>query len=178
MNTWIGPAIVAAVISSLVTAVGWLVNYRTSLGLEKERRLEKVRDFQIALRAEIRSELHQLDTENLIDELKVIEGRYAKSKTYAVFVPSLARHVVFESLIREIHLLPESVIDPVILYSRQRQMIDQFASDLRSERYLKLSQIRQLEMYRDYVSFMIHLKKLATDASGTIEQSLQKEKPQ
>ena len=178
MNTWIGPALIAAVISSLVTAVGWLVNYRSSLGLEKERRLEKVRDFQIALRAEIRSELHQLDTENLIDELKVIEGRYDKSKTYAVFVPSLARHVVFESLIREIHLLPESVIDPVILYSRQRQMIDQFASDLRSERYLKLSQTRQLEMYRDYVSFMVHLKKLATDASGAIELSLQKEKPQ
>ena len=178
MNTWIGPAIVAAVISSLVTAVGWLVNYRTSLGLEKERRQEKVRDFQIALRAEIRSELHQLNTESLTDELKVIEGRYAKSKTYSVFVPSLARHVVFESLIREIHLLPESVIDPVILYSRQRQMIDQFASDLRSERFLKLSQARQLEMYRDYVSFMIHLKKLATEATGAIDRSLKKERSQ
>ena len=100
MTTLDWPSIIAAVISSLVTAVGWLVNYRTSLGLEKERRLEKVRDFQIALRAEIRSELHQLNTENLTDELKVIEGRYAKSKTYSVFVPSLARHVVFESLIR------------------------------------------------------------------------------
>ena len=172
MNTWIGPAIVAAVISSLVTAIGWLVNYRTSLGLEKERRLEKVRDFQIALRAEIRSELHHLIEENLIADLKDIESRYQQSKTYSVFVPSLARHVVFDSLVGDIHLLPEAVIDPVILYARQRQMIDQFSSDLRSERFSKLSQERQLEMYRDHVAFMIHLKNLAIDAQAAIDLSL------
>jgi hypothetical protein len=172
MNSWIGPALIAAVISSLVTAVGWLVNYRTSLGLEKERRLEKVRDFQIALRAEIRSELHHLKEENLASDLKSIEERYAKSKTYSVFAPRLARHLVYESFVGQIHVLPERVIDPLILYARQRQLLDQFAADMRSDRFLKITQERQLEMYRDYVAVTRYFVTLANEALTAINASL------
>jgi hypothetical protein len=174
MNTWIGPALIAAVISSLVTAVGWLVNYRTSLGLEKERRLEKVRDFQIALKAEIRSELHHFNEENLLLNLKKNEEQYAKSKSYSVYLPSMVRHHVFENVLSEIHLLPEGVIDPLILYSRQRQVIDQFITDMRSERFLKLSQARQLGMYRDYIALMLDLRQLAGEALAAIEAALKK----
>ena len=172
MNSWIGPALIAAVISSLVTAVGWLVNYRTSLGLEKERRLEKVRDFQIALRAEIRSELHHLNEENLANDLKIIEERYAKSKTYSVFAPRLARHLVYESLVSQIHVLPESVIDPLILYTRQRELLDQFAADMRSDRFHQINQARQLEMYRDYVAVALYLRSLANDVLKALNYSL------
>ena len=172
MNSWLGPAIIAAIISSIVTAFGWLVNYRTSLGIEKERRKEKVRDFQIALRAEIRSELHHLNEENLLADLKVIEGRYAKSKTYSVFVLGIAPHLVFKSLIGEIHLLPETVIDPLIIYMRQRQLIEQTAEEMRSERFLKATQQHQLEMYRDFIRLHVHLKSLAEDALKAIDEAL------
>jgi hypothetical protein len=172
MNTWIGPAIVAAVISSLVTAVGWLVNYRTSLGLEKERRLEKVRDFQIALRAEIRSELHHLNEANLAAYLKTVEEKYAQSKTYSAFTPRLARHAVYESLIGLIYVLPESVIDPIILYARQRELLDQFAADMRTERFERLGQERQLDMCRDYIEASRYLRQLAGDALASIDASL------
>ena len=172
MNTWLGPALIAAVISSLVTAVGWLVNYRTSLGLEKERRLEKVRDFQIALRAEIRSELHHLNEENLSAYLKAVEDKYAQSKAYSAFTPRLARHAVYESLIGQIHILPESVIDPIILYARQRELLDQFAADMRSERFERLGQDRQLEMCRDYIAASRYLRQLAQDALSSVDASL------
>ena len=108
MNTWIGPALIAAVISSLVTAVGWLVNYRTSLGLEKERRLEKVQDFQIALRAEIRSELHHLKEVDFAANFTKIQTRYPNSKDYSVLVTSLVAACRFDTLVKGIHVLPEA----------------------------------------------------------------------
>ncbi len=177
-QSFIGPAIVAAVISALVTAAGWFVTYKTSLGIEKEKRREKVRDFQVALRAEIRSELHNLNDENLTFELEKIEQNYSKSKDYSVFVPSLARHIVFESLVKDIHVLPESVIDPLILYTRQRQLLDQFAADMRSDRFLKINQNRQVEMYQDYVGVTRYLKSLANDAVTAIDLSLAEKKIQ
>jgi hypothetical protein len=149
MQAWISPAIIAVVVSALVTAAGWFVTYRNSLSLEKERRREKIRDFQIALRAEIRSELHHLNEENLDRDLQAIENAYGASTTYSVYVPGLARHAVFDNLVKDIHILPESVIDPLILYSRQRQILDQFSAEMRTEKFSKLAQPRQLEMYRD-----------------------------
>jgi hypothetical protein len=172
MQSWVGPAIVAAVISALITAIGWFVTYRTSLGIEKERRREKIRDFQIALRAEIRSELHNLNDENLGAELDAIEKQYSASGSYSVFVPGLVRHDVFNNLIKELHILPERVIDPLILYSRQRQALDGFAQDMRSERFTKVSQARQLEMYRDYVAVTRYLRTLATEAVAAIDAAL------
>ena len=172
MNRWLGPAIIATIISSIVTAFGWLVNYRTSLGIEKERRKEKVRDFQIALRAEIRSELHHLNEENLLADLKVIEERYAKSKAYSVFVTGFPRHLVFENLVKEIQILPEAVIDPLIIYVRQRQLVEQLAADMRTDRFLKTPQTNQLELYRDYIGVLIYLKNLAKDAVKAIDEVL------
>ena len=174
MNTWLGPALIAAVISSLVTAVGWLVNYRTSLGLEKERRLEKVRDFQIALRAEIRSELHHLKEVDFAGNLAKIETRYAKSKDYSVLVTSLVRHVVFDTLVKEIYVLPEAVIDPLILYARQRQIVDQFAADMRIDSFRHTPQAQQLEMYRKYLDLMSHMLRLAQEAVAALDSALGK----
>lgn len=172
MKSWLSTAIIAVIISSIVTAAGWFVNFRNSLRIEKEKRREKVRDFQIALRAEIRSELHHLNTERLKEDLAAVEARYAASKTYSVFVLGIARHVVFENLIKELHLLPEEVIDPVIIYYRQRQLIEQAGLDLRSERFGKCSQAQQLEMYRDYIALLLYLKTLAEDAVKAIRSAL------
>ena len=172
MRDWISPAIIAVVVSALVTVVGWFVTFRYSLRLERERRREKIRDFQIALRAEIRSELQHLNEENLDLELTTIENAYKASKTYSVYVPGLARHAVFDNLVKEIHILPENVIDPLILYSRQRQMLDQFSSEMRSDKFAKLAQSRQLNMYRDYVGVTKYLRTLAVDAVAAIDTAL------
>lgn len=172
MREWISPAIVAIVVSALVTAIGWFVTYRNSLGLEKERRREKIRDFQIALRAEIRSELHHLKEEDLLDGLKQIEGRYKRSKTYSVMVTGLPRHVIFDNLAKEIHILPESVIDPVILYARQRQLAEKLVEDMRADRFRHSTQAQQLALYADYIQVLIYLTSLAQQALNAIEEEL------
>lgn len=60
MDAWIGPAIIAALVSASVSAMGWIVTFRATLRLEQLRRDEKVNDFQVALRAEIESDLLNL----------------------------------------------------------------------------------------------------------------------
>jgi hypothetical protein len=170
--SWISPALIAIIVSALVTTAGWFVTHRNSLNFEKERRLEKIRDFQIALRAEIRSELHHLNEENLDKAFKSVEAQYRASKTYSVYVPGLARHAVFDNLVRDIHILPESVIDPLILYSRQRQMLDQFSAEMRTDKFSKLSQSRQLAMYQDYVAVTKYLRVLAVDTISAIDAAL------
>ncbi|WP_102958798.1 hypothetical protein [Mangrovicella endophytica] len=132
MNDWIGPAVIAALISSLVSVGGWYAGYRVSLGLERHRRLEKIRDFQIALRAEIRSELHDLQAHDTPEILASIEAKYRQVDSFSVRVPSPARHAVFEAIVNELHLLPEEVIDPVVIYYRQRDTIERFVADLRA----------------------------------------------
>jgi hypothetical protein len=50
LEAWIGPAIVAAVISGLVSLTVVQLNFRQERKREGLRRAEKIRDFQIALR--------------------------------------------------------------------------------------------------------------------------------
>jgi len=146
---------------------GWI-----SIRHDRRHRKEKVRDFQIALRAEIRSELHNLLSIDFDRHLSEIEARYAATAGYSVFPSYPARHVVFEALKNEIQILPEPVIDVVILYSRQRYAIEKFVEDMRDDRFAKLGTDRQLEMYRDYIEMQKYLVEAARLSAKALDRSL------
>lgn len=55
ISAWIGPVIIAAVVSFLGGVVTLLLTHRQTIKLEGRRREERIRDVQTALRAEIRS---------------------------------------------------------------------------------------------------------------------------
>jgi hypothetical protein len=55
MAGWIESALIAVVISSIVTIAGWFVAHGSERRLEAARRQEKIQDFQTALLADIRS---------------------------------------------------------------------------------------------------------------------------
>lgn len=167
-QAWIGPAIVAAVISSIITVAGWLVNYRTSIGLEQRKRDEKIRDFQIALRAEIRSELRNLSGYDLASQMEAVRGRYAQGQGYSVVVPRPAKPIVFEAIVNEIHILPEAVIDPVVLFARQRQAIVSLVDDMKDANFRSLSVEQQLAMYRDYLSMWEAWREFALQAEAAL----------
>jgi hypothetical protein len=128
VGAWIGPAIVAAVISGIVSLIVVQLNFRQSRRIDQLRRLEKIRDFQIALRAEIRSELRNLSQYDVKSLLKEVRARYDAEPGYSVSVPRLPKHLVFDAIVGEIHILPEAVIDPVVLYARQRQAVGAWLS--------------------------------------------------
>jgi hypothetical protein len=172
MGAWVGPAIVAALISGLISLMGLYLGGWISIRHERRRRREKVRDFQIALRAEIRSELHNLLSIDFDRHLQSIRSRYAMQPGYSVYPSYPARHVIFEALKDEIHLLPEEVIDEVILYSRQRYAIEKFVEDMRDQRFAQLSSDRQLEMYGDFLEMQKFLTDSAERSVAALDESL------
>ena len=172
MELWLGPVLVAAMVSGLVNILGWFVTFRSTRRLDAVRREEKVHDFQVALRAEIASDLLNMEVIDRPAYLAEIEGRYASDATYSVVVPHMATNPVFDSVVKEIHILPGAVIEPVVHYARLRQTVEHFVLDLRGPEFSKLSADRQLAMYADYLDMLDRLEALAQNASSSIAKSL------
>jgi hypothetical protein len=169
LEAWVGPAIVAAFISGLVSLVLVQLTFRQERRADRLRREEKIRDFQIALQAEIRSELANLERFELEALLAQVEARYATDKDYSVVVPRIAKHVIFDAIAEEIHILPEAVIGPVVFYARQRQVVEQLAEDMRDASFKALAPERQLAMYRDYLGMWEVWRDLASKAEKALE---------
>ena len=172
MEAWVGPAIVAAVVSGVISVAGWFVNSWQARRLEQSRRDEKVHDFQVALGAEIESDLDNMQVSDRPALLEEVRARYGADAKYVAFVPRLASNVVFEAIVPDIHILPGDVIAPVIDYARLRQTLERFAEDLRSSDFKALSPERQLAMYEDYLSSLGRLETLAKRANEALANSL------
>jgi hypothetical protein len=170
MAAWVGPAIVAAVISALVTAAGWYVAHQQEARREAAKRRERIRDVQTAIRAEIRANpFHGLDLE---EHGALITAKMSSDPTFVPFVPRQVPAFVIDALIGEVHILPTEVIDPVILYYRQALAISHFAEDLRSDRFDKLEPSRKAAIYQDYTGLMIHARTVADRAIDALDASL------
>lgn len=169
---WIGPAILAAFISGLVSLLVVQLDFRQSRKLERLRRAEKIRDFQIALRAEIRGELSNLSSYDFRALLENVRSRYENETGYSVSVPRLAKHLIFGAIVSEIHILPEAVIDPVVLYARQRQAVESLIDDMRDRSFRSLSTDRQLAIYEDYLRMWETWRDLAAQAEAALNEQL------
>ena len=173
MEQWVGPAIIAALVSALVSAAGWFVSSWQAQRLDQRRRDEKVNDFQVALRAEIASDLLNLQvTVNRGEMFEIVKQAFADDPSYQPFVPQLAQNVVFQQVVREIHVLPGPVIASVIGYSGLRQSIEHIIGDLRTAIREKLPANRQLLMISDYFDMLVRLENLAAKAVATLDASL------
>jgi hypothetical protein len=172
MELWIGPVIVAALVSGLVNAAGWFVTFRQSVRLEQMRRHEKVHDFQVALRAEIDSDRLNMVVVDWQAYRSEIVARYAADPDFSVVVPHMASNPIFSAVAREIHILPGDVIAPVVNYARLRETIERFVLDLRADSFRRLPADRQLLMYSDYLDMLSRLERLAEHAVAAIDNSL------
>ena len=136
--------------------------------LEAMRRREKIQDVSTAIRAEIRSHRQSLLAFKE-DATGEITQRILDEPGYAPFIPSEGRSFVFDAIVKELHILPTEIIDPVVYYYRQIARLGQFADDLRTDRFLQLDAARKANMYRDYVAMGEHALRLAEQAVGALE---------
>jgi hypothetical protein len=172
---WIGPAILAAAIAGLINIIGWFVTFRQTRRLGRERRAEKVTDVQTALLAEIRSDLQNLRTIHVEEEVEKIRQRLQQASDdtpYTPFVPKDSGTPIFSAIVEDIALLPTEVIDPVVLYYKQRDVIAHFTMDLRAESFRLLPADRKLAMMADYLRLKAFASELAADAVASLENSL------
>ena len=171
MDPWVGPAIIAAIVSGVVSAAGWFVTSWQQLRRERQRRTEKVRDFQVALRAEIASDLLLMEVADNSQMLFAVKQGYAV-KGYRPFVPQLAANVIFDALVDQIHVLPGRVIEPIIQYARLRQVLSRFIEDLRQAIAADIPPERAILMFEDYFDTLNRLELLAGNAVSALETSL------
>lgn len=171
MAGWVGPALVAAVIAALVSVMGWFVTAGLTLRAEQRRREEKTRDFMIALRAEIRSELASLQAFNGDVDLQEVERHISNGTGQDILVPKLVRHLVLDAMVPELFILPENVIDPLVLYLRQREAVSNLSDDLRSMTPNVRMGPQGFSMYRDLVILRRSLMDTANDTLHALEKT-------
>lgn len=146
-------ALIAAIVSAAVTALGWFASHWSERRLEAQRRAEKIIDVQWALLAEIESNLLRYAEIDLDEHEAEMERRILKSGRtgFTPFVPRDPAEIIFDAFIPDIHILPTETIRDVVSYYKQEYKLRELIDDLRSERYLKLAPDRKALLYSDYV---------------------------
>jgi hypothetical protein len=154
MPSLLDTAILAAIVSAAVTALGWFATHWSQKQLDDKRRIEKIVDVQTALLAEIESNLTRFDEIDLDQHTDQMVGRImqkAGRTSFTPFVPRYATEIIFEAMLADIHILPTETIDDVVAYYKQEYKLRELVEDLRSSRYQEIEQDRKARIYRDYV---------------------------
>jgi hypothetical protein len=154
VNGYLDTALVAAIVSAAVTALGWFASHWSTQQIENKRRNERIIDVQWALLAEIESNLLRyaeidLDGHQRAMERMIMQGR-GKSG-FTPFVPRYATEIVFEAFIPDIHILPTETIRDVVGYYKQEYKLRELVEDLRSDRFVALDKDRKAKLYGHYV---------------------------
>ena len=165
-----------ALVGVLGALVGILLSNALTMLLDVRRRRERITDVQTSLRAEIRSQWRRLAPLDLESRARMIvdkiEAAADQELDFTPFIPQEDDNVVFESVVDEIHILPNDVIDPVVLYYSQLNTITRFVEDLRSERFARLEADRKVEMYKDYIAMKEQARLFADRAIRALDASL------
>ena len=147
-------ALVAAIVSAAVTALGWFASHWSEQRLETQRRIERIVDVQTALLAEIESNLtryEEIDLDQHTTDMVSKINRKGRGTSFTPFVPRYATEIIFEAMLADIHILPTETIDDVVAYYKQEYKLRELVEDLRSSRYQELEQDRKARIYEDYV---------------------------
>ena len=168
-------AVVAAIVSAAVTALGWFASHWSEQRLDTQRRIEKIVDVQTALLAEIESNLtryEEIDLDKHTTEMVARIIRKSTGKAFTPFVPRYATEIVFEAMLADIHILPTETIDDVVAYYKQEYKLRELVEDLRSDRYNELEQDRKARIYQDYVWQIKTVLVTGEQARGALRSSL------
>ena len=147
-------AIIAAIVSAAVTALGWFASHWSEQRLETKRRIERIVDVQTALLAEIESNLtryEEIDLDQHTTDMVRRITQKGRGTSFTPFVPRYATEIIFEAMLADIHILPTETIDDVVAYYKQEYKLRELVEDLRSSRYQELEQDRKARIYEDYV---------------------------
>ena len=168
-------AILAAIVSAAVTALGWFASHWSEQRLETKRRIERIVDVQTALLAEIESNLtryEEIDLDQHTTDMVRRITQKGRGTSFTPFVPRYATEIIFEAMLADIHILPTETIDDVVAYYKQEYKLRELVEDLRSSRYQELEQDRKARIYEDYVWQIKTVLITGEEARGALRNSL------
>lgn len=165
----------AALIAIVGAVVGILLSNGIKLVLDARGRAERVRDIQTALRAEMRS--HRQTLEVFLDEQRGanVIAQIMNEPGFSPFVPHEVGPFIFDAVAGDIHVLPGSVIDPLVLYYRQWRALAGTIEDMRQPSFALLAPQRKAAIYGDYLAVGRYAAELANHAIEAVNRSLHDE---
>lgn len=169
---WVGPAVVAAVVSAIVTGLGWIVGHERERAVEERRRRDKIVDMQKALRAEIRTRLDQLTESELEAHLAAMRARMAAEPDFFPFPPREAEDVVFTAMVETIDLLPTGSVEAVVSCYAQLGAVAAFAEDLRSDAFRALPKARRDDAYGHFIAMKVRAREKCEAALGALGREI------
>lgn len=172
MPSLLDTALIAAIVSAAVTALGWYASHWSEKRLESQRRIERIVDVQTALLAEIESNLTRYEEIDLDRHTTDMVRKITGKKAFTPFVPRDAPEIVFEAMLADIHILPTETIDDVVAYYKQEYKLRELVEDLRSSRYQELEQERKARIYEDYIWQIKTVLVTGEQARGALRNSL------
>lgn len=152
LDAWIGPVIIASAIAGMVNVLGWFMAGRRDRQREGRRRREKRVDIATALLAEITHYRDALVFFDLDEVWESVTEQMSDDEDYMPVIPSERNDTIFTAILPDIHILPESVIQPVTRYYNQVFAIDAIIEDLRSASFREEPYRTRLTAYTDYIS--------------------------
>lgn len=166
------PRLTSALIGAGVVAAGWLVNAQRGRVEERRRRIERRRDVQTALAAEILPYVEALELFDLREHQQRIVDKMRSDPDYLPVVPSERNDTVFNAILKDIHVLPETVIRPIVRYYSQLYAIEAIIADLRSDSFSTMRESQREAMYTDYIGLKMQALTLGRNAVSAIEAEL------
>ncbi|SMO55603.1 hypothetical protein [Paracoccus laeviglucosivorans] len=145
LDSFLSPHAQQGIIAGLFIAVGWIVAARQNRNREGKQRGERSRDIQRALLAEIRAHVATLEAQRM-DEAAL---RTILAGDHVPVIPKQANDRIYVTVLKDVHLLPELIIDPVVTYYRQIAMMGAFAEAL--EKQAEKDRARAIGMFVDYL---------------------------
>jgi hypothetical protein len=161
-----------AIVGIVGALIGILLTNVLRVYFDWRNRRERVRDIQTALRGELRSHRHALEYFEDAEGADAVVARMGSDPSYIPFVTREIDPPIFTAIVGEIHILPDSVIDAVVIFYRQAKTLAGMTEDMREDRYASLPSNRRIDMYRDYVALGVFALELADDALDAIEVAL------
>jgi hypothetical protein len=104
---------------------------------------------------------------------------------YVPLVPTEKNDTIFQAIVADIHVLPRTSIDPVVLYYSQIASIAAMSEDIRSDAFRQMNVERRIRMYSDYIELkkeaivlgeeaMLMIATYADGGRGAVEKLEQK----
>lgn len=169
LDPYLSPPAQQALIAGLFLAAGWWVVAFQNRWRDAKLRSERIIDMQRALLAEIRAHVVSLEYQLQEGDPRQLVTRVREGDA-AVVLTHRGNDQFYRAIICDIHVLPGSVIDPVVIYYRLIAVMGALADSIR--RAARNNPDRAAEMMLDYLALNGEAWEAGMDALEYLTASL------
>ncbi len=169
LDNYLSPQAQQAVIAGLFLSAGWWVVALQNRRRDARGRADRVIDMQRALLAEVRAHVVALERQAQDGGIEAVLA-HVESGGAALVAPHGGNDRIFRAVLADIHLLPGSVIDPVVIYYRLVAVMDTMALSLR--RIGRTAPDRVADIMLDYLMLGEECREAGLDVLEVLTASL------